>query len=94
LTGGSYPTTNGGTSNSISYALREDKARSMQNERILVINLGLNQVAVDVEQQVAEAIHLDWLRSSGDDQELIDLLDSFLYPLLRQGVNNPSRVPK
>ena len=83
LTVSSYSTTNGGLSNSISYALREDTARIMQNERIQVINLGLNQVAEDMEQQAAEAIHLDWLQSSGDDQVLIDLLDSLLYPVLR-----------
>jgi hypothetical protein len=56
----------------------ENAIWNMLNDRIVVINLGLNQFAENLEVQDVEVVRVDWSPPAGGDQELIDLLDKLI----------------
>lgn len=45
---------------------------------IIVINLGLENFARNLEIQQVEVIRVDWKPPAGGDQEMIDILDQLL----------------
>lgn len=45
---------------------------------IIVINLGLENFARNLEIQQVEVIQVDWKPPAGGDQEMIDILDQLL----------------
>lgn len=47
-------------------------------EPLIVINLGLKQFEVSLEEQGVEVIQVDWVPPAGGDQEMMDLLDDLL----------------
>jgi hypothetical protein len=48
------------------------------NQPLIVINVGLNDFAENLERQEVEVVQVDWSPPAGGDQELIDLLDDLL----------------
>jgi len=56
----------------------EDTIWNLLNERIVVINLGLNQFAENLEKQGVEVVRVDWSPPAGGDQDLINLLDRLI----------------
>jgi hypothetical protein len=45
---------------------------------IIVINLGLKQFGVSLEQQEVQVVQVDWSPPAGGDKEMMDLLDELL----------------
>ena len=45
---------------------------------IVVINLGLKQFAMSLEEQGIEILQVDWVPPAGGDKEMMDLLDNLL----------------
>lgn len=45
---------------------------------VVVINLGLKQFGLSLEQQNVEVIQVNWTPPAGGDQEMMDLLDELL----------------
>ena len=48
------------------------------NESLVVINLGLDKFAQNLEDQHVEVVRVDWRPPAGGDQEMIELLDQLL----------------
>ncbi len=48
------------------------------NEPVVVINLGLNKFAENLEEQDVKVVQVDWTPPAGGDKELIELLDRLL----------------
>ncbi len=48
------------------------------NQPMVVINLGLEEFAKNLEIQGIEVIRVDWKPPAGGDQEMIELLDQLL----------------
>jgi hypothetical protein len=45
---------------------------------LVVINLGLDSFAENLESQGVEVVRVDWKPPAGGDQEMIDILDQLL----------------
>ncbi len=45
---------------------------------VIVINLGLKQFGVSLEEQGIEVVQVDWAPPAGGDREMMDLLDDLL----------------
>jgi hypothetical protein len=45
---------------------------------LVVINLGLDSFAENLEDQGVEVVRVDWKPPAGGDQEMIDILDQLL----------------
>jgi hypothetical protein len=45
---------------------------------VVVINLGLKQFGVSLEEQGVDIIQVDWTPPAGGDREMMDLLDNLL----------------
>jgi hypothetical protein len=56
----------------------ESKIQSLLSEPLVVINIGLNQFAKNLEEQNVEVVQVDWQPPAGGDKEMIDLLDQLL----------------
>ncbi len=56
----------------------ESKTLSLLFKPLVVINIGLNQFAKNLEEQKVVVIQVDWQPPAGGDQEMIDLLDQML----------------
>lgn len=56
----------------------EDAIWKLLNEPIVIINLGLNTFAENLEEQDVDVVQVDWTPPAGGDKELIELLDSLL----------------
>ncbi len=48
------------------------------NTPLVVVNLGLESFAKNLEDQNVEVVRVDWRPPAGGDQEMIDLLDQLL----------------
>jgi hypothetical protein len=48
------------------------------NDPLIVINLGLDKFAQNLEDQKVEVVRVDWRPPAGGDQEMIALLDQLL----------------
>ena len=48
------------------------------NTPLVVVNLGLESFAKNLEDQYVEVVRVDWRPPAGGDQEMIDLLDQLL----------------
>ena len=56
----------------------QDAIWRLLNEPVVVINLGLNKFAENLEEQDVEVVQVDWTPPAGGDKELIELLDRLL----------------
>jgi hypothetical protein len=45
---------------------------------LIVINLGLKQFGVSLEEQGVDIVQVDWTPPAGGDREMMDLLDDLL----------------
>jgi hypothetical protein len=45
---------------------------------VIVINLGLGQFGISLEEQGIEVIQVDWAPPAGGDREMMDLLEDLL----------------
>ena len=45
---------------------------------LVVINLGLDKFAQNLEDQAVEVVRVDWRPPAGGDQEMINILDQLL----------------
>lgn len=48
------------------------------NSPLIVINLGVDKFATNLEDQKVEVIRVDWRPPAGGDQDMIKLLDQLL----------------
>ena len=55
-----------------------DQIDKLLNNSLIVINLGIDKFAQNLEDQKVEVIRVDWRPPAGGDQEMIDLLDQLL----------------
>ncbi len=55
-----------------------DPTDDLLKEPLVVINLGLDKFAGELEVQKVEVIRVDWQPPAGGDQEMIALLDQLL----------------
>ncbi len=56
----------------------EDTVAQLLAGPLVVINLGLNKFAKNLQDQGAEVIQVDWVPPAGGDREMMDLLDDLL----------------
>jgi hypothetical protein len=56
----------------------ESNIQKLLSTPLVVINIGLNQFAKNLEEQKVEVIQIDWQPPAGGDKEMIDLLDQLL----------------
>ena len=45
---------------------------------LVVVNLGLKQFGVSLEEQGVDVVQVDWTPPAGGDREMMDLLDELL----------------
>jgi hypothetical protein len=55
-----------------------DEVLKLLNSSLIVINLGLDKFAKNLEVQKVEVVRVDWRPPAGGDQEMINLLDQLL----------------
>jgi len=55
-----------------------DQVNQLLNHPLVVINLGLDKFAQNLEQQNVEVVRVDWKPPAGGDQEMINILDQLL----------------
>ncbi len=55
-----------------------DQVDQLLNHPLVVINLGLESFAKNLEDQKVEVVRVDWRPPAGGDQEMISLLDQLL----------------
>jgi len=55
-----------------------DHVNELLNTPLLVINLGLDKFAQNLEDQRVEVVRVEWRPPAGGDQEMIELLDQLL----------------
>ena len=55
-----------------------EKIDLLLNTPPIVINLGVDEFAQNLENQDVKVIRVDWRPPAGGDQEMIDLLDQLL----------------
>jgi hypothetical protein len=55
-----------------------DSIDQLLNQPLLVINLGVDKFAQNLEDQGVEVTRVDWRPPAGGDQEMIELLDQLL----------------
>jgi hypothetical protein len=56
----------------------KSKIEALLSQPVVIINIGLSQFAVSLEEQKVEVVQVDWTPPAGGDQEMIDLLDQLL----------------
>jgi hypothetical protein len=54
------------------------KIEALLSQPLVIINIGLSQFAISLEEQKVEVVQVDWTPPAGGDQEMIDLLDQLL----------------
>jgi hypothetical protein len=54
------------------------KIEALLSLPVVIINIGLSQFAISLEEQKVEVVQVDWTPPAGGDQEMIDLLDQLL----------------
>jgi len=55
-----------------------DQVNQLLNSPLVVINLGLDKFAQNLEDQAVEVVRVDWRPPAGGDQEMINILDQLL----------------
>ncbi len=55
-----------------------DEVLKLLNSPLVVINLGVDKFARNLEDQKVEVVRVDWRPPAGGDQEMIKLLDQLL----------------
>jgi hypothetical protein len=55
-----------------------DELMKLFDEKVVVINVGVQDFGQALEQQEVRVVYVDWTPPAGGDQELIDLLDELL----------------
>lgn len=55
-----------------------DHVNELLNSPLVVINLGLDKFAQNLEDQRVEVVRVEWRPPAGGDQEMIELLDQLL----------------
>ena len=55
-----------------------DQLNQLLNNPLIVINLGLDKFAQNLEDQGVEVMRVDWKPPAGGDQEMIEILDQLL----------------
>lgn len=55
-----------------------DHVNELLNRPLVVINLGLDKFAQNLEDQRVEVVRVEWRPPAGGDQEMIELLDQLL----------------
>lgn len=55
-----------------------DHVNELLNSPLVVINLGLDKFAQNLEDQRVEVMRVEWRPPAGGDQEMIELLDQLL----------------
>ena len=56
----------------------KENNKSLFDQPIVAINIGLIQFSESLEQQEVEVVHIDWVPPAGGDAEMIDLVDGLL----------------
>ena len=56
----------------------ENKIKTLFQDDLKIINIGLRKFAEELENQDIQVVQIDWAPPAGGDQELIDLLDDLL----------------
>ncbi len=56
----------------------EPKIEELLAGPVIVINVGLNQFARNMEEQGVEVVQVDWTPPASGDKEMMDLLDRLL----------------
>jgi hypothetical protein len=56
----------------------KENNKSLFDQPIVAINVGLIQFSENLEQQGVEVVHIDWTPPAGGDAQMIDLLDRLL----------------
>jgi hypothetical protein len=56
----------------------DEDTNKLISQPLVVINLGLDNFAKNLELQGVEVIKVDWKPPAGGDQEMIDILDHLL----------------
>ncbi len=55
-----------------------EEKNAIFTQPLVVINLGLDSFAENLESQGVEVVRVDWKPPAGGDQEMIDILDQLL----------------
>jgi FdrA protein len=55
-----------------------DEVLKLLNSTLVVINLGVDNFAKNLEDQKVEVVRVDWRPPAGGDQEMISLLDQLM----------------
>lgn len=55
-----------------------DPVEVLLNSPLIVINVGLEKFAKELETQSVEVLRVDWQPPAGGDQEMIDILDQLM----------------
>lgn len=55
-----------------------EKSKSIFEQKLIVINIGLPQFAENLKIQNVEVVQVDWKPPAGGDKEMIDLLEKLL----------------
>ncbi len=56
----------------------QTKIDELLHEPIVVINLGLKEIAESLEEQGIEVVQVDWVPPAGGDKAMAELLDQLL----------------
>ncbi|HUV16040.1 MAG TPA: hypothetical protein VMW28_05700 [Pelolinea sp.] len=57
--------------------MKEEK-KTLLEQAVIAINLGLNQFALSLEEQGVDVAHVHWTPPADGDEEMLDLLDKLL----------------
>ena len=52
-----------------------NKDKTILNERLKVVNIGVSTFAEDLKSQGVEVVHVDWRPPAGGDAEMLRLLE-------------------
>ena len=55
-----------------------EESKSILDQPIIAINLGLKQFADSLKEQEIKVVHILWSPPAGGDEEMIDLLDKLI----------------
>lgn len=56
----------------------DDKIADLLNKPLIVINVGVQNFEDSLREQGVDITHIDWSPPAGGDEQMLDLLDTFL----------------
>lgn len=56
----------------------DDKIDDLLNKPLIIINVGVQNFADSLLEQGVDITHIDWSLPAGGDEQMLDLLDTFL----------------